>query len=130
LSYTADLFLEARGGVGYAGQDIADWRFGRGVRPTRLFKLHGPRQSPFCRDESRPDKTLLGHGLHGRARIKPSICASPCLSVALTLTLALYPVHDITIVVHVHEQVLAPLGSRLCIVTKHYAFELHAQCRL
>src|SRR5438874_12087624 len=28
---------------------------GRGVRPTRLFELHTPRQSPFCRDESRPD---------------------------------------------------------------------------
>ena len=27
---------------------------GRGVRPTRLFELHDPAQSPFCRDESRP----------------------------------------------------------------------------
>jgi hypothetical protein len=29
---------------------------GRGVRPTRLLELHDPRQSPFCRDEPRPDK--------------------------------------------------------------------------
>ena len=30
---------------------------GRGVRPTRLCKLHAPRQSPFCWDESRPEKS-------------------------------------------------------------------------
>ncbi len=29
---------------------------GRGVRLVRLCKLHGPKQSAFCRDESRPDK--------------------------------------------------------------------------
>lgn len=29
---------------------------GRGVRPTRLCELHDPEQSPFCRDESRPEK--------------------------------------------------------------------------
>jgi len=28
---------------------------GRGVRPTRLFELPAPTQSPFCWDESRPD---------------------------------------------------------------------------
>ena len=36
-------------------------------------------------------------------------------------------VHDFTIIVHVHEQVLAPLGSCFGIVTKHHAFELHSQ---
>src|SRR5574341_131126 len=35
-----------------------------------------------------------------------------------------------TIVMHIHEQVLAPLGSRFCIVAKHDAFELHTQRRL
>jgi len=30
---------------------------GRGVRPTRLCELHAPAQSPFCGDESRPDKS-------------------------------------------------------------------------
>src|SRR5215831_10211830 len=46
------------------------------------------------------------------------------------LPFVMHLLHDFTIIVHVHEQVLAPFGSRLCIVTKHYAFELHAQCRL
>src|SRR6266516_2689441 len=35
-----------------------------------------------------------------------------------------------TIIVHVHEEVLAPLGSCFGIVTKHDPFELHAQRRL
>src|SRR5437588_5004466 len=34
------------------------------------------------------------------------------------------PFNDRTIIVHVHEQVLAPLGSCLGVVTKHHAFEL------
>src|ERR1051325_6041945 len=28
---------------------------GRGVRPEPPLELHGPLQSPFCHDESRPD---------------------------------------------------------------------------
>ena len=43
------------------------------------------------------------------------------------LSFAMHLVHDFTIIVHVHEQVLAPFGSRLGIVTKHDAFELNAQ---
>src|SRR5258706_14107464 len=35
-----------------------------------------------------------------------------------------------TIIVHVHEEVLAPLGFTFGIMTKHDAFELHAQRRL
>ena len=65
LSYTAD--LEARGGVEPRVRVRPALRFrrptpgtraivGRGVRPTRLCKLHAPKQSAFCRDESRPDK--------------------------------------------------------------------------
>src|SRR5947207_11028396 len=46
------------------------------------------------------------------------------------LLLVVHLVHHGTIVVHVHEQVLGPFGSRLCIVTKHDAFELDAQRRL
>jgi len=46
------------------------------------------------------------------------------------LLLVVHLFNDSTIIVHVHEQVLAPFGSRLCVVTKHYAFELHAQRRL
>ena len=37
---------------------------GRGVRPTRLCELNAPRQSTFCRDESRPDKP----GAQGRTQ--------------------------------------------------------------
>src|ERR1044072_9986608 len=48
----------------------------------------------------------------------------------LKLALAPHTVHHVAIVVHVHEQVLAPFSSRFCIVAKHNAFELHAQCRL
>ena len=44
--------------------------------------------------------------------------------------LVMHLFHDGPIVVHVHEEVLAPLGSTFCIVTKHDAFELHAQRRL
>ena len=29
--------------------------YGRGVRRACLLQLHAPKQSPFCRDESRPD---------------------------------------------------------------------------
>src|SRR5438132_10814853 len=42
----------------------------------------------------------------------------------------MHSIHDFTIIVHIHEQVLAPLGSRFCIVAKHHAFEPHAQCCL
>src|ERR1044072_6478999 len=35
---------------------------GRGVRPTRLLQLHGPRHSPFCRDEPRPDTLRKNFG--------------------------------------------------------------------
>jgi len=38
-----------------------------------------------------------------------------------------HPLTHIAIIVHVHEQVLPPFSSRLCIVTKHHAFELHSQ---
>jgi hypothetical protein len=31
---------------------------GRGVRPEPPLQLHGPAQSPFCQDESRPDNLL------------------------------------------------------------------------
>ena len=41
--------------------------------------------------------------------------------------LAMYLFHNVTIVVHVHEEVLAPLGARLSVVAKHNAFEFHAQ---
>ena len=44
--------------------------------------------------------------------------------------LVVYPLHDVTIVVHIHEQVFAPFGSVLCIMTKRNALELHAQRRL
>src|ERR1043166_489345 len=43
---------------------------------------------------------------------------------------AFHLLSQVTIIVHVHEQVLAPLSSRLCVVTKHDAFEFHAQRRL
>ena len=38
---------------------------------------------------------------------------------------AMHLLHDVTIIVYVHEEVLTPLGSCFCIVTKHYTFELH-----
>src|SRR5438445_3121 len=38
--------------------------------------------------------------------------------------------NDGTVIVHIHEQVLAPLRSCFCIVAKHNAFEFHAQCCL
>src|SRR6266498_1195847 len=44
--------------------------------------------------------------------------------------LGMHLFHDVTIIVHIHEQVLAPFGSCLCVVTEHNAFELHAQRRL
>src|SRR5919108_44482 len=37
---------------------------------------------------------------------------------------------DLTIIVHVHEEVLPPFGPRLCIMAKHHAFELYSQRRL
>ncbi len=77
LSYTAVDPLEARGGVEprafppssrrFGLEDRCRVRgprlFGRGVRPTRLCKLHAPGQSPFCRDESRPDNLVPKEGL-------------------------------------------------------------------
>src|SRR5438067_13898434 len=48
---------------------------------------------------------------------------------SLTKTKGLRPFFKL-VLVHVHEQVLAPFGSRLCIVTKHDAFKLHTQRRL
>ena len=51
---------------------IANWQSamlsGRGVRPTRLCELHAPTQSPFCRDESRPDNLLFRFGAQGRTQ--------------------------------------------------------------
>ena len=46
------------------------------------------------------------------------------------LSLGVHLLHHGTIIVHIHEQVLAPLGSCFGVVTKHDAFELHAQRRL
>ena len=34
------------------------------------------------------------------------------------------------VIVHVHEEVLAPLGARLGVVAKNNAFEFHTQRRL
>ena len=39
---------------------------GRGVRPTMPLELHDPKQSPFCRNESRPDSLLSNFGAQGR----------------------------------------------------------------
>src|SRR5258706_4370025 len=46
------------------------------------------------------------------------------------LLLVVHLFNDGPIIVHIHEQVLAPFGARLCIVAKHYTFELNAQRRL
>src|SRR5207237_8783254 len=42
------------------------------------------------------------------------------------LLLVVHILHSGTIIVHVHEEVLAPLGARLAVATKHYALQLHA----
>src|SRR5262245_46288356 len=36
----------------------------------------------------------------------------------------------VTIIVDVHEEILAPFSTRLCVVAKHHALELHTQRRL
>ena len=46
------------------------------------------------------------------------------------LALAMHLLHDVTIIVHVHEEILAPLGAGFGIVTKDDAFQLHPQRRL
>ena len=43
-----------------------------------------------------------------------------------TPSFAMHPFHNVTIVVYIHEEVLAPLSARLRVVTKHNAFEFHA----
>ena len=68
---------------------------------------------------------------HGWTRIGNLICADSrfysCSSVALSAPLLpIDAIHHVAIVVHVHEEVLAPLGSRFCVVTKHNPFELNA----
>ena len=45
-------------------------------------------------------------------------------------SLVVHFVHDITIIVHVHEQVLSPCSSCFCVMAEHHALELHSQRRL
>ena len=122
-------------------------------------------QSPFCRDESRPDNSLLRFGAQGRTqtfnlwfvgpalrqlsysgemvvgvgieptfrafqtRANPSQLSDRGRTMNFSrppLLLVVHLLHDFAIIVHVHEQVLTPFGSRLCVVAEHDAFELHA----
>jgi len=46
------------------------------------------------------------------------------------LLLVMHLLHDVTIIMHIHEEVLAPLGTRLRVVAEHHAFEFHTQRRL
>src|SRR6185436_12075371 len=51
-----------------------------------------------------------------------------CLSCGLTAcSFARNPITHVSVVVDVHEEILAPFGTCFCVVTKHDALELHAQ---
>src|SRR6185369_6299160 len=52
---------------------------GRGVRPSRLCELHAPGQSPFCRDESRPDNWCPRKD----SNLQPLVCRTSAQSVEL-----------------------------------------------
>jgi hypothetical protein len=49
------------------------------VRPTRLCELHAPAQSPFCRDESRPDKWCPRKD----SNLQPLVCRTSAPSIEL-----------------------------------------------
>src|SRR5262245_45668240 len=103
---------------------------GRGVRLTRASSNSTvPRSHRSAKDESRPEKFFIS--------VPPFLCG--CFSEpqrhtehradygsppSCLLVVHLFP--DVTIVVHVHEKVLAPFGSRVRVVAKHDALELHA----
>src|SRR6185369_4092011 len=44
--------------------------------------------------------------------------------------LALNFVANISVIVNIHEEILAPFRTSFGVVTEHHAFELHAQCSL
>src|SRR4029079_1234451 len=50
-----------------------------------------------------------------------------CLSWLTPCSLALDSVTNVAVIVNVHEEILAPLGTCFGVVTKHNALEFHAQ---
>src|SRR5262245_60192411 len=49
---------------------------GRGVRPSRLFELHAPAQSTFCRDESRPESKDEGGRMKDEEKTRHLVASS------------------------------------------------------
>src|SRR6185436_6646722 len=51
-------------------------------------------------------------------------------SSAVKFTFTLNSLPDVSVIVNIHEEILAPLRTSFSVVTEHHAFELHAQRRL
>lgn len=96
-------------------------------QPLEFFKLALIHLSYPTGNFGKPSAELRGFGPGIRSQKRKTNHLDPKVESLRSLSFPVNFLHDVAIIMHVHEEVLAPFAPCLSIVTENYALELYSQ---
>ena len=85
-------------------------------RPALIRLSYPTREIADCRFSIADWLSEKGHDFQAPIGIRQS-----AINLGPPFLLGMHLLHDVTIIVYIHEEVLAPLGARLGVMAKHHA---------